>query len=102
MPRIPDMKKVYLCQKYRKFIPDTRYPMICPKHDDDTINKVNEKRQNKVKKRVKKLKTLKGLKCIIEDENKNCINDAVDDNDNVDDIDDIDDIDNTDDDTNKK
>ena len=36
------MKKADLCQKYRQLIPGTHDPMICPEHDDGTINKVNE------------------------------------------------------------
>ena len=58
---IPAAKKVDLRQKYRQLIPGAHHPMICPKPDDDTINKVKEQQQNTSNKRVTKLNTSKSV-----------------------------------------
>ena len=96
------MKKVDLLQKYRQFIPETCHSMICPKPDNETINKAKEQRKKLAEKRITKLKMLNGMKCIIDNENKKYVNVVDDQMDDIYDVYDAEDLDNKDDDTNKK
>ena len=82
--------------KYLQFITDTPHPMIFPNPDDSTINKFKDQRQSTAKKRSTQLKASNAFKCIIDNENKKCINNLGDD------LDDLDDLDNKDNDASKK
>ena len=76
--------------------------MICPEHDDGTINKVNEQWQNTAKNIVAKMKALKDMKHMIDDESEKHVNDAGDKINAADDIDIIDAIGSKNNDANEK